>query len=64
MLTLLAKSICTDKDSIRRPLRPCGAGGMPDLDALARIRDWFLKRARQERRATLDQVVDLLSLAR
>ncbi len=65
ILSILAKTIGADKDSIRRATPVVlQRDGRPDLDGLARMQEWFLKRGMQEKRVALDQVVDLQFLSR
>ncbi len=62
---MLAKVIGADKESLRRATPIVLArDGRPDLEGLARMQDWFLKRGMQEKRVNVDQVVDLSFLPR
>lgn len=65
VVAILAKVIGADREALRRSTPVVLArDGRPDLEGLARMQDWFLKRGMQEKRVTLDQVVDLSFLPR
>jgi NitT/TauT family transport system substrate-binding protein len=65
ILDILSRIIGADKDSIRRSIPAMLArDGRPDLENLARIQDWFVKRGMQEKAMELNQVVDLSFLPR
>ena len=65
ILTILSKTIGTDKESLRRSTPVVlQRDGRPDLDGLGRMQEWFLKRGMQEKRVALDQVVDVQFLSR
>ena len=60
IVAILSKIIGADRDSLRRSTPVVVArDGRPDLEGLARMQDWFLKRGLQEKRMNPDQVVDL-----